>query len=225
MTNPTQVELGSPLSLTLFHAWCRVAVAWRLHEGSAAALLFADGPDQEQPVIAEWEIKGALPETTGFLTELIEGWMAEMAASQIAISIPYHGGVDGVLLLCVDETGHIAERATIDDDGFLGKWRELPPGGLPFGKWQRLLATYAGYRDFTKWRCRLCESVCAGEADEIPSPCDFCGSQEIEAVSIETPLSPPRQPFVADYEPDELELFTSPFGMTLLGVITGGAQG
>jgi len=30
MTDRTQIEPGSPLSLTLFHAWCRIGVAWTL---------------------------------------------------------------------------------------------------------------------------------------------------------------------------------------------------
>lgn len=152
--------------------------------------------------------------------------MTDAERSQIGISVPFHGDIDGVMLLCVDETGHIAEAATSDVDGFLEQWRPLPPGGLPFADWQRTLAKHAGYRDLSKWCCRDCDSVCLGEADEIPSPCEFCGSDHVEAVSIETSLSPPRPPFLADEEPDALELclFASPFGASLLELITHGPR-
>jgi hypothetical protein len=222
MIDQTNVEPGSPLSLTLFHAWCRVAVAWALHQGRPPALLFADGPAREQPSIAEWEIELPLPESGSFLTELIERWMDDAEASQIAISIPFHGDGDGVLLLCVDETGHVAEVAMTDTDGYPDEWQPLARGGLPFGDWQRRLAKHAGYRDLSKWRCGGCESICIGESDEIPSPCEFCGSEQIESVPIETPLAPPQPPYLPDREPDELDLFTSPFGLTLLELITRG---
>lgn len=218
------VEPGSPLALTLFHAWCRGGVALWLSRGSAPFLLFADGPNQAEAIIASWELEDDLPETAGFLTDLIERWMDETAASQIGISIPFRGEADGILLLSVDETGHIAEQATIGDDGFPERWGPMPRGGLPFEKWQRLLATNAGYRDFTKWRCRTCESVCPGEADEIPSPCDFCGFEEIEVVPIETPLAPPRPPYDEDYVSEEAELLESPLALTVLGLLVRGTQ-
>lgn len=224
MSERTFVEPGSPLSLKLFHAWCRACITSTYLQGRAPALLFADSPTQEVPVIAEWDVEGEMPERADFLSDLIVDWVNTTQASQIGIGIPFAGDVLGVLLLTVDETGHVAEQAQADEHGLSG-WRPLPRGGLPFGDWQRLLAKHAGYRDFTKWRCTRCESVCPGEADERPSPCDYCGSDEIEAVSTETPLAPPRPPYDKDYVSEELELLASPFVQTLVGLINGRRQG
>ena len=95
MSIQIQFQPGSPLPLTLFHAWCRVAIAWAMHEGRPPALLFADGPSCQEPQIAEWAIGQPLPESDGFLTALIEHWMTDTARSQIGISIPFQGDVDG----------------------------------------------------------------------------------------------------------------------------------
>lgn len=226
MINRTDVEPpGSPLSLTLFHAWCRGRLALALSRDSAVSLLFADGPSLESPMVSGWGFDEGHPEETGFLTELIEVWMTATNASQIGISIPFRGESDGILLLSVDETGHVAEQTTLGIDGFPELWRSMPPGGLPFARWQAQLATSAGYRNFTKWRCRTCGSVCPGEADEMPSPCDFCGSELIKVVPIETPLRPPRSPYDEDYVSAETELLESPLGLTLLGLLAGPVQG
>jgi hypothetical protein len=225
MTDRMQVEPGSPSPLTLFHAWCRGGVALSLSRDSAPLLLFADGPNLEEPLVDSWELEGERPEEAGFLTDLIERWMAETEASQIGISIPFRGETDGILLISVGETGHVAEQTALGLDGFPERWRTMPRGGLPFARWQALLATNAGYRQFTKWRCRTCESVCPGEADEIPSPCDFCGFEEIEAVPIETPLAPPQPPYDDDYVSEQAELLESPLALTVLGLLAGPVPG
>jgi ferredoxin len=98
----------------------------------------------------------------------------------------------------VDETGASAARAyvaLVDEAMQLGEWREVAVEHLPVEEWQRTLATNAGYEDFVKWRCNRCESVCPGEAAEVPAPCEFCGGGEIEQVAITTPLSDPRPPY------------------------------
>jgi hypothetical protein len=46
-----------------------------------------------------------------------------------------------------------------------------------------------------KWKCEKCESVCEGEKGLVPTPCDFCGSEEIVEVSMDTPEAPPKSPW------------------------------
>lgn len=47
----------------------------------------------------------------------------------------------------------------------------------------------------TKWQCRGCNSVCAGEKEVIPTPCDFCGSKDIAEVPLDTDERPPDAPW------------------------------
>jgi hypothetical protein len=46
-----------------------------------------------------------------------------------------------------------------------------------------------------RWQCRGCNSVCEGEKEFKPTPCDFCGSEDIVEVPLETPLRPPDKPY------------------------------
>lgn len=46
-----------------------------------------------------------------------------------------------------------------------------------------------------KWKCNNCESVCEGEKGFVPTPCDYCGSEDIVEVPAETPEAPPKPPY------------------------------
>lgn len=214
MDDPT--EPGSPLSLRLFHRWCRAQVVLTIMRGEVPELLFADGPRQPKPFWAFWEVTGVPPSTHEFIVKTLPSLAGEFAASQVGICIPFGGEQPGALLLTVDETGAIAEQAfaDIDDDGravTLHQWVDVGTDLFPVADWQGLLAIHAGYENFTKWRCNGCESVCPGEAAEAPTRCDFCGSSDVDDVGVSLPLAPPRPPFDAEYVSDEDELMASPF--------------
>jgi hypothetical protein len=47
----------------------------------------------------------------------------------------------------------------------------------------------------TMWLCRQCESVCPGVVGEVPAPCDFCGSSDIENVGPDAEERLPKPPW------------------------------
>lgn len=222
MCDRTQIEPGSALSLPLFHRWCRAQVVLSVMRGELPELLFADGPRQETPFWAFWSVEGERPTTHEFILQTIWSWAIDREASQVGLCIPFGGEQPGALLLTVDESGAIAEQAFVDisdGDAVLHEWVDVGTGLFPVIDWQELLAENAGYREFTKWRCNLCLSVCPGEADELPAPCDFCASSDIEAVGLDVPLAPPRPPYDENYVSDEEELLSSPFVQMLRATI------
>lgn len=224
MTDRTQIEPGSALSLPLFHRWCRAQVLMAVMRGELPELLFADGPQQEAPLWTFWSVEGTRPATREFILETIPSWAYDREASQVGLCIPFDGEQPGALLLTVDETGAIAEQAFVDitDDGaVLHEWVDVGTDLFPVTEWQRLLAVYAGYDDFTKWRCNQCQSVCAGDAADVPTPCFFCASTDIERVGLEVALAPPRPPYDENYVSDEAELLSSPFVQMLRAAIAG----
>lgn len=224
MIDRTPIEPGSPLSLPLFHRWCRGQVVLAMMRGELPELLFADGPRQETPLWAFWSVEGVPPTTLEFILQTIWSWAIDREASQVGLCIPFGGEQTGALLLTVDETGAIAEQALVDvnDDGaVLHEWVDVGTDLFPVTEWQELLAEHAGYDDFAKWRCKSCQSVCAGEAADVPTPCSFCASTEIERVGIEVPLAPPLPPYDENYVSDEEELLSSPFVRMLRAAIAG----
>jgi hypothetical protein len=215
---------GSPWSGDEFHAWCRAHVAFEILVPRIPKLFFADGPTQPEPEVRLWELAGEPPSTEEFLIGVIPRWIEDSAASQIGVSVPFGGETPGVTLLTVDEASAQAEQvevALVNDQTRLGAWEPVSLDQLPVAEWQQTLQRNAGYLDFAKWRCRRCQSVCPGEADTVPSPCDFCGSGDIECVPLATPLAPPVPP----WQPERTLRIDSPFVQTLLGIIHGRGQG
>ena len=209
------LELGSP-PFFLFHHWCRKTVELGVMEMTMPTFVFAGGRNLE-PLFEEWHVNGRPPATAALIAKLVPVYTELFGASQIGVSVPFGGASAGVLLVVVDETSVAVEQAhvAIDNDHLeLGLWSPTAPAALPVADWQRQLAENAGYERFAKWRCRGCSSVCPGEATEVPSPCDFCGSTEIESVSLSTPLAPPRPPHDRN-----------PFLERVLGIIEAGDLG
>jgi hypothetical protein len=164
--------------------------------------LFANGPKFAEIRHDHWaapERDGSddvLAEDTALLiTGILPAYAGEHLASQVAISVPVGGDAPALLLVAVDETGCVAQQAAVGlgaDHLTVEPWRPASTTELPLGLWWRLLALNAGYRDFAKWRCHDCRSVCPGEAEVVPTPCEYCGSEDIERVPLETELAPPR---------------------------------
>lgn len=189
-----QVEVGSPLALGDFLGWCKGHVTAAVAHMQIPKFLFADGPRHAVPVAVVWELEGQPDDTEEFLTHVIPHWASDAEASQVAVSLPIGGEEPAALLVAADETGVLARQARVvlGDRGLeLEDWLSAPVTHLPRTEWQQLLARAAGWREYTKWRCRRCRSVCSGEADVIPTPCDFCASVDIERVPLTTPLAPP----------------------------------
>jgi hypothetical protein len=184
-------EPGSSTDLDAFARWCRALVDRVLAAGDLPALLVADGPALEELVVVEWFLDGTRPPAEDLLAHVVPRWAEATEGSQLGFSLPFGGAPPGVTLLAIDEAGYLLEQAFLDVERLrLGEWAPLALD-LPIAAWQEQLAENAGWREFAKWRCRRCRSVCVGEAEDVPSPCDFCGSQNIERVPLVTPLRPP----------------------------------
>jgi hypothetical protein len=193
-----EFEPGSPRPLYLFARWCRAAVELEVLQFVVPTLLFIDGADLEEPLVEQWQTNGRTPSREELLSRLIPSAASRHLASQVGASVPFGGPQPGIFLLAVDETGAVAEQSyvVIEHDHLeLGSWAPVGTATLPLEAWQRVFALHAGYEEFVKWRCRRCQSVCPGEAAVYPAPCDFCGSNDIEEVTLATPLAPPRTPY------------------------------
>jgi hypothetical protein len=190
-------------------------------------LLFADSPLHDEPEVRAWELEGKPGGTVEVIQVMLDNWIQLTGASQIGISVPLGGDEPGVLLVTLDEQSVRATQTYVSlDDGeiVLSRWHAASAAQLPTATWQLKLASNAGYDDFAKFRCEHCGSVCPGESDEVPSPCDYCGSTEIVQVSLTTPLAPPCPPYDADYVPECAELLATPFMMTLIDLIYPDAE-
>jgi hypothetical protein len=225
---------GSLAPLTLFHRWCRCFTELAvMHSPRPPRLIFTDGRDFDEPQHEQWTVTGEVPTTDELLRRLIPAQATRTGASQVGVCVPIGDPAPIVLVIAVDETGALAEHADVHqlgDSFHVDEWAPASLDELPITVWQQLLALNAGYHRFAKWRCIGCGSVCPGEADERPGPCDFCGRKDVEAVPIETPLEPPR---LADSETaDETtgssnvakQLGRSPFN-ALLGVVRRRGRG
>lgn len=209
-------EPGSPAPLFLFHRWCRASVELAVMQHTPPTLFFFDGPELDGPTFEHWQLKGTPPALDELLASVIVALASGGDASQIGVCVPFGGDEPGALLVVIDESGLVAERATVavvDDHLELGSWTAADVSALPISTWQTLLAATAGYDEFAKWRCNRCLSVCPGEAAKLPAPCDFCGSDEIERVPLTTPLAPPQPPYN-----DELDA-ENPSPAIVLGII------
>lgn len=221
----TQVEPGSPQPLDAFHAWCQACVSFVLAGEQIPRLLFADGRFQEHPILASWEGEDAPLEPVEFAAEILSALAADTTASQLGICVPFGGDEPGLYLVTCDETGSRVDRALV----------EMTKEGTTFKRWERvdpilataetyeLLARKARYRQFSKWRCRRCGSVCCGEADEPPTSCEFCGSTAVEGVPLDTPLAPPRPPYDVDYVHGENARIAPAF-LQMLRLIVDGSR-
>lgn len=195
-------EPGSPSTLEAFHNWCRDLVAAAVAERQRPDILIGDSRERDEPIVAYWDVRGEPPSLTEFLDRTVPSWARETASSQVSIAVATDED-DGpaVFLVSADETGLVAATAVAtvrDGDALLLPWRDFFGGILPWHRWQPDLARLAGYRDFAKWRCETCRSVCPGEAAVTPSPCDFCGGDEVVRVDKLTPLAPPHPPYDGD---------------------------
>jgi hypothetical protein len=211
-------EPGSPEELALFQRWCRANVELVVMRLLVPNFLFLDGPAFDEPTLQQLHLARPTPDPLTLMRRALPTHAAATGASQVAISVAAGGEEPYALLVAVDETGAIAETAAIGLDGdrpAVAVWQAADISTLPIKAWQQLLAANAGYDEFAKWLCRRCESVCPGEASEIPAPCDFCGSNEIEQVEIDTPLRPPKPPFNGP----ELRAMDSSLIQTVLGTI------
>lgn len=192
---------GSPFALSEFHAVCRALVHVAISRHEQAQLLFTVDEEGSQLDARTWERSAWTEQTTSdLLNATVLDAIHKCSGSQIGVALPVLGQEPAILLLSVDEAELIVERAVFmlaDDLVALGPWLAETIEGLHVTSWQRLLAHNAGYRCLTKWRCRRCGSVCPGEADAVPSPCDYCGGREIEAVPLEAPLREPAWPWSA----------------------------
>jgi hypothetical protein len=194
---------GSPVSFADFRLWCRAGVEAAVASGAIPKLLFANSRDLDRPLIAEWEETFAPPAILEFLTKFIPLIAEHTGASQVAVAVPYGGNGARALLVSVDETDCAVEEARVFLDAeelVLEPWHTVSHE-LPVVAWQLLLAANAGYDDFAKWHCSQCDSVCLGEGALQPAPCDYCGSYDVERVSLVRALAPPRLPY-----PDESAL-------------------
>jgi hypothetical protein len=198
---------GSLADLAIFARFCRARLDHAVATGEAPAFLCADGPDFADAVVNGWHLDGAPPATEELLAGVVPAWLRETEASQVAVSVPFGGECPGVTLVAVDEAESLIEQSYLDVVRLrLGDWQVVPVD-LDVFAWQRELAQNAGYTDFAKWRCRACQSVCGGEAAEVPTPCAFCGSEAIEPVELSTPLCPPDHAFAPrPFAVDLLEL-------------------
>jgi len=191
---------GSPCLLSEFARWCRIHIDHVVAADQVPALLFADGPDFDEALAVSWHLDGIAPATEELLTHLIPAWTVQSSASQIAVSVPFGRPHHGVSLVALDESEYLIEQAHLDVDRLrLGDWEAIR-ADLDVTAWQAQLAHNAGWEEFAKWRCRRCNSVCAGEATIVPSPCDYCAATEIDRVPLATALrdpDPPYSPFVA----------------------------
>jgi hypothetical protein len=212
-------EPGSPVPFPHFCRWCRSHVALATAAGLVPQLLFADGPRFDETIVSAWEMPGRCPDTVALAQELIPAVAAQTGASQVALAVPFGGPAPGVTFICVDETESVGEEALVDLDRLrLELWLPVEPALFPISDWQQLLARNAGYREFAKWRCRHCRSVCPGEAANVPTPCDFCASTDIERVSLETALRAPDPPY-RDETAEAVDAVASPFIDTILAII------
>jgi hypothetical protein len=194
-------EPGSPVALDCFARWCRVEIDDSVAADEDPSLLFAYGPDFEEPLVLGWHLVGERLDTEELITRLVPPWITRTGASQIGIVVPFGRPRPGVNLIAVDELELVAERSYLDIGRLrLGEW-EAVPCRLPFTEWQAAMGTNAGWQELAKWRCRRCESVCPGEAAVVPNPCDFCGSTEIERVDLATPLREPDPPWQTEIPP------------------------
>lgn len=190
MTGP-----GSPVSFNVFARRCRALVDGFVFRSARPAILVADGPEFEELVVLDWEVEGEPPPIERLLTRLVPTWIEQTGGSQVAISVPFDRPRPGVSLLMLDEAAHAIETSHLDVVRMrLRAWRALTVD-LPLVAWQEVLAENAGWQELAKWRCRHCQSVCAGEADAVPTPCDFCRSTMIERVELGTPLREPDPPY------------------------------
>jgi hypothetical protein len=148
MTNPTQIEPGSPQPLTDFHAWFRGGAISRASRGEVPAALAANDPRRKEPLVTEYQMTGTPPPVGELVGQLVVNWINESEASQIGLSLPF--GHDGdryhLFLLSIDETGYIAEHAVVGVDGQILHIEEMSPDSpWPFAEWQGMLARNAGY--------------------------------------------------------------------------------
>jgi hypothetical protein len=211
-------EPGSPRPLYIFQRWCRSVVELAVLQFEVPSIFFVDGPELEEPVTEQWQMRGSRPSWPELARRLVPSLAAERLASQVGVSIPFGGDTAGVVLLALDETGVVAERAqasVVDDHVELGPWTAQIADDLPVAAWQQLLAANAGYEEFSKWCCLRCRSVCPGEAALCPAPCDFCGSEDVARVPLATPLAPPAPPY-------DQRRFDGPFLEALLGMTDHG---
>jgi hypothetical protein len=186
---------GSPIELTLFARRCRALVDGYIFRSETPALLVAGGTEIEGSLIVDWHLEGQPPASEEVLAKLVPAWIADSGGSQVGVAFPFGQPRLGVSLVVADEFDSMIEQAYLDVERMrLRAWR--PVGAeLPILDWQKLLAANAGWRELAKWRCRRCQSVCGGEADEMPTPCEFCESSDIQRVPLETPLSGPEPPY------------------------------
>jgi hypothetical protein len=190
-------EVGSAVEFDVFARSCRALVDDYVFREEVPAILVADGPDFDAPILLDWHLEGTPPPREEVVDRLVPAWIEQSGGSQIAVSVPFREPRPGVSLLIVDEGDWAFEHAYLDVARLrLEAWQDV--GGrnaLALTDWQATLAQNAGWRDYAKWRCRRCQSVCGGEAEDPPTPCSFCESTEVERVALETALRPPASPW------------------------------
>lgn len=193
-------EPGSPVLLAGFARWCRSEIDAVVADDEVPSLLFAHGPYFADPICVAWLLDGQPPDNDTLIRTLAPAWIGSSRASQIGLSLPFGRPRPGVTLVAVDELEAVVERSYLDLERLrLERWDRVVVD-LPLADWQRTLAVNAGFEELAKWHCRRCGSVCPGEAEILPTPCDFCGSTAIERVPLATPLRDPKPPWDASAE-------------------------
>jgi hypothetical protein len=167
---------GSPTTLADFARFCRAEIDAVIAGDEMPSLLFAFGPDFLAPLILGWRLSEDRPDNAELVEQLLPAWIDQTKASQVAIAMPFGRPRPGATLVAVDELESLVEHSYVDIERLrLGEWRSIVCD-LDLSSCQRTLADNAGWLQLAKWRCRRCGSVCPGEADQVPSPCDYCQS-------------------------------------------------
>jgi hypothetical protein len=186
---------GSPAPLAAFARFCRAEIDAVIAGDEMPSLLFAHGPDFPVALTLGWQLIGERPDNEELIEQLLPAWIDQTGASQVAIAMPFGRPRPGTTLVALDELESLVERSYVDVARLrLSVWQPIVCH-LNLSRWQRTLAENAGWHRLAKWRCRRCGSVCPGEADEAPTPCDYCQSTKIEPVAMTTPLRDPDPPW------------------------------